>query len=120
MSWSEQHDAFIAETARDIQATATRGILWGLMILIALFALGACAAGRTIPPPAPPAQAVYIPVPVPCEVAPVESSTLNTDDGVPDDIFEATKQLLADLGLLEGDREKLQAANTDPCPEVTE
>lgn len=78
-------------------------------------ALVACTGKLDMPPPAPPVQAVYIPVTEKCDVAQVESSTLHTDDGAPDDIYDATKQLLADIGLLKADREKLQAANKEPC-----
>lgn len=88
-----------------------------IVVWVAAIALSACST-TSLPPPAPPAVPVYIPVTEACEVEQVESSTLHTDDGAPDDIYEATKQLLADLGLLKSDREKLQAANSDPCPEV--
>lgn len=65
--------------------------------------------------PIPPVQEVLIPIAKPCEVEKVEPSKLATAQGVPNDIFEAVKRILADRQILLGDREELIAANTEPC-----
>lgn len=86
--------------------------------LLILLALTACAGRTQLPPPAPPAVPVYIPVVQPCEVEQVDTSPLSADDGVPMDIYAAVQQIVADIMVLKADREELKAANTDPCPEV--
>lgn len=78
-----------------------------------------CATKPLTPPQAPPAVEVLIPVPVPCEVAQVAPSELPTASGVPHDIYEAVKRVLADRAVLMADRTKMRAANTDPCPKGT-
>lgn len=98
--------------------SAWDALVVSLFVFVAALALSSCATTRDLPPPSPPAVAVYVPVTEACEIEKVENTPLHTDDGAPDDIYEATKQLLADLGLLKGDRERLQAANSGPCPEV--
>lgn len=96
--------------------------LWPIWVTIITFvlamALTACAGKTALPPPAPPAVEVFIPVTKPCEVEQVEQSALVSADGVPAEILEAVKHILADRFLLLGDRENLVAANTDPCPEL--
>lgn len=88
------------------------------LILIPLAALAACSTPGRVPPPAPAAVEVLVPVVRPCEVAQVESSKLPSAGGVPNDIYEAVKRILADRQVLIADREQLQAANSNPCPEV--
>lgn len=100
--------------------TAWRVWLWLLIVALAIAFLGGCTANRSLPPPPPPVQKVLVPVTKPCEVEKVENSALPSDGGVPDDIFEAVKRVLADRSVLLADREKLQAANTAPCPESTQ
>lgn len=75
-----------------------------------------CATTPITPPQAPPTVEVLIPVPVPCEVAQVAPSELPTASGVPHDIYEAVKRVLADRAVLMADQAKLRAANGDPCP----
>lgn len=92
-------------------------VLWAMLLVAAL---SSCTTtGSPLPPPrAPDAVKVLVPVPTPCAVEQVEASTLPSAGGVPNDIFEAVKRVLADRAVLLGDREKLVAANSDPCPEV--
>lgn len=95
--------------------------LWGLVFPICLVFLPACTKQpvNLLPPAASEAVEVYIPVTKPCEVVRVEPSVLPSASGIADDIFEAAKAILADRSVLLGDREKLVAANTDPCPEIS-
>lgn len=86
-------------------------------LILAAIGLG-LAACSTPAGPTPKAIEVLVPVTQPCEVAQVQSSPLPSAGGVPNDIFEAVKRVLADRQVLLGDREKLQAANSNPCPEV--
>lgn len=80
--------------------------------------LAACASAPKVPPQAPPAVKVLVPVPVPCKVEKVAKSPLVTEQQpVAGEIFEAVKQVLADRAILKGDRERMAAANNDPCPE---
>lgn len=85
---------------------------------LALVLLSACSTTGRLPPPAPGAVEVLVPVTQPCEVAQVENTPLPTAGGVPNDIYEAVKRILADRQVLIADREQLQAANSNPCPEV--
>ena len=56
---------------------------------------------------------------LPCEVVKVVKSPLVTDGlGAGNDLYEAVKRILADRSILIGDREKLAAANDDPCGPV--
>lgn len=89
-----------------------------LILLPLALALAACATTKDIPPAAPEAVEVLVPVTKPCEIAQVANSPLPSAPGVPLDIFEAVKRVLADRQVLLGDREKLQAANSDPCPTI--
>ncbi len=82
-----------------------------------LFALTGCASKPLTPPQAPPAVEVMIPVPVPCQVAQVPRSPLpSRSRAIPNDIFDAVKIVLADRAVLKADRERLIAANSNPCP----
>lgn len=84
-----------------------------------LMALGiiltATACTRTVYQPGPPVE-VFIPTPVPCEPvqvpAPVRPKA-TADMG----LFDLAKTALADREVLEGDTERLRAANKNPCPE---
>lgn len=89
-----------------------------IFLLATIAALQACATPRDIPPQASEAVQVLVPVTKACEVAQVENSALPSAGGVPLDIFEAVKRILADRQVLIADREQLQAANDNPCPEV--
>ena len=89
------------------------------LLAICLFAallVPACASAPKMPPPAPPAVEVAIPILTPCEVEQVELSKLETEKApVPHDIYDAVKMILADRSILKGDREALTAANNEPC-----
>lgn len=79
-----------------------------------ILALPACT--KTVPGPAVP---VSIPVPVPCvpvEVPQPELPKATADMG----LFRLVVTALAQKEILEGDAERLRAANTNPCPEVNE
>jgi hypothetical protein len=89
---------------------------WFVIALVAISLLSGCTSTRNLPPPAPLIQKVLVPVSQPCQVEQVTNSPLPSAGGVPLDIFEAVKRVLADRAILLGDREKLQAANSDPCP----
>lgn len=89
-----------------------------LFLFSTALALTACSTAQDIPPQAPGAVEVLVPVTKACEVAQVESSKLPSAGGVPNDIYEAVKRILADRQVLIADREQLQAANSNPCPEV--
>jgi hypothetical protein len=94
-------------------------VLWGAIALSIAGFLAACSAKPlAVPNQAPPAQGVYIPIAKPCEVAKVDPSPLATEQagGAGSDLYEAVKRILADREILIGDRTKLQAANSDPCP----
>ena len=82
-------------------------------------ALAACSTTPKplVPDQPPPAVQVLVPIAKACEVQKVEPSRLETADGVPNDLFEAVKRVLADREILMSDRTKLVAANSDPCPE---
>ena len=77
-------------------------------------------AGCGAPPRSTPGKPVEVKVAVreACQPAQVKPSTLPSSQGFPADIYEAVKRVLADRAVLLGDRERLVAANTDPCPEV--
>lgn len=98
-----------------IRATIRRW-LQGFILWTPALALAACSHAPLVPPQAPEAVKVLVPVPVPCEVEKVTPSPLATADGVPPDLFEAVKRVLADRSILLADRTKLAAANSDPCP----
>ena len=86
--------------------------IYGAMAMMA-----GCAHAPLVPPQAPPAVEVLIPVAVPCNVASVVPSKLPTaSTSIPDDIFDAVKLVLADRAVLKADRERLVAANSNPCP----
>lgn len=88
-----------------------------LLYAILACSLVSCTKAVNVPPSAPEALPVYIPIVKPCEVAKVPKSPLPSDDVVvPDDIFEAVKLALSDRAVALSDREKLAAANDDPCP----
>ena len=91
--------------------------LRGFIFWTPALVLAACstAVKAPVPPQPAPAVPVYIPVAQACEVEKVQPSELATADGVPNDLYEAVKRVLADRSLLLGDREKLTAANSDPC-----
>lgn len=91
--------------------------IWIALVFMTLAVLGGCTATRQLPPPPPPVHKVLVPVTQACEVEKVENSPLPSAGGVPSDIFEAVKRVLADRSVLLADREKLQAANTEPCPQ---
>lgn len=93
--------------------------LRGFIFWTPVVALAACSttAKAPVPPQAAEARPVYIPVPKACEVEKVQPSELPSAGGVGDDLYEAVKRVLADRAVLLGDREKLVAANSDPCPE---
>ena len=104
-------------TAKDRQMALSAALLVLATILVGL-ASGCAHRAPLPPPPAPPAVEVLIPIAKPCQVEKVEKSPLATSQGVPNDIFEAVKRVLADRAILMSDREKLVAANSDPCREV--
>lgn len=95
-----------------------RSVLLAGIAGVAALSIGSCAARQPIvPPPAPEAIPVYIPIPKPCEVEKVAKSRLVTEElGAGDDLYEAVKRVLADRSILKADREKLVAANDAPCP----
>jgi PBP1b-binding outer membrane lipoprotein LpoB len=96
-----------------LAAMSTYGVLAALAVVLA-----GCTTTKDVEPPqAPPAVEVLVPVSKPCKVEKVEKSPLATADGVPNDLFEAVKRILADRAILLGDREKMAAANSDPCPD---
>lgn len=97
-----------ARTAADVS-------LVSILLLTTLFLLGACTTRQPLPGPV---VEVQVPVAVPCEIDQVDTSPLPSAEGVPNDIFDAVKIVLADRALLKADREKLKAANTSPCPEI--
>lgn len=97
-----------------------RWAAYSILFLMLVVLLPSCAGKSALPPPPAPAVEVLVPVTKPCEVAQVPSSPLPSAGGVPSDIYEAVKRVLADRQVLLGDREKLQAANSNPCPEVTQ
>lgn len=109
--------AYYPQARRDLLELAWRVWLWLMIVLAVVLALGGCTATRQTPPPAPVATKVLVPVTEPCKVAKVDPSPLPSAGGVPDDIFEAVKRVLGDRQVLLADREKLVAANTEPCPE---
>ncbi len=85
--------------------------------LMALSSIAGCASRPLTPPQAPPAIEVLVPVPVPCRVEPVASSRLPTASApIPTDIWDGVKLILADRATLKADRERLKAANSNPCP----
>lgn len=98
------------------------GLIMLVLCLGSCILLGGCAGPKAlqVPPPAPDAQAVYIPVPKPCKVEKVTPSPLATAAGVPHDIFGAVQRILADRELLKGDRTKALAAASDPCPQAAQ
>lgn len=62
---------------------------------------------------------VKVAVPVPC--VPVEVEETPRPTATPDmSLFELVQVALADRAVLEGDNTRLQAANANPCPEVSE
>lgn len=81
---------------------------------IAALAVAACSTAAHAPPPA---TEVLVPVVKPCAVAQVDNSELpSASRKATGDIFEDVKTVLADRSVLKADREKLQAANSNPCP----
>ena len=88
------------------------------LLLCMALSLSACATTKPLTPPqAPPAVEVLIPVPVPCDVAQVAPSELpSATRPVPNDIYGAVQIVLADRATLRADRERLVAANSNPCP----
>jgi hypothetical protein len=118
MSTTFPHTPHLRPAHTELLDTAWRVWLWLMFVMLAVLALGACTATRNTPPPAPLATKVLVPVTEPCKVEKVDPSPLPSAGGVPDDIFEAVKRVLGDRAVLLADREKLVAANTDPCPEA--
>lgn len=104
-------------TAKDRQMALSLALLVLATILVGLSS-GCAHRAPLPPPPAPPAIEVLVPIAKPCEVQKVEKSALPSALGLPNEIFEAVKRVLADRAILLSDREKLAAANSDPCPEV--
>lgn len=96
-----------------LKAWLAGSILVGPALLLA-----GCATLKPIVPP-PPAEAVPVLIPIPqaCKVQKVPESALASAGGLTGDIFEDVKRVLADRAQLLADRERLQAANSDPCPE---
>lgn len=89
-----------------------------LCFMVFVLSLVSCATVPNVPPPAPEAVQVLVPIAKPCKVEKVEPSPLPSAGGVPADIFEAVKRVLADREVLVADRGKLVAANSDPCGEA--
>jgi hypothetical protein len=87
-----------------------------VLVVLAILLLTGCKTTKALPPSAPPAVEVLVPVVQPCAVAKVEVTPVATS--VPHDIYGAVQRILADRQNLLADREALVAANTDPCPEV--
>ncbi|MFC3214639.1 hypothetical protein [Novosphingobium panipatense] len=89
-------------------------IVWLALALALVAALAGCGPKFSTPPPV---VEVLTPISEPCEVAQVDNSTLpSAHRPATGDIFEDVKTILADRATLRADREKLQAANSDPCP----
>lgn len=95
-----------------------RYIIIFFWLICLTLSLPGCSSKPLTPPQAPSAVEVLVPVPVPCKVAQVPSSKLpSAIVTIPRDIFEAVKIVLADRATLKADRERMAAANSDPCPE---
>ena len=89
------------------------------LLLLGLVAalLGGCTTGRTLPPQAPPAVRVEVPVPVACEIEQVPAGPRPSAQAQPDmGIYDLTKIALAERRILLGENERLRAANNTPCP----
>lgn len=94
---------------RDLKGFA----IWMALGVLLVAALSGCA-GR-LPPPAPPAVEVLVPVPVPCEIEQVpvaDKPRTSADMG----IFDLVKTVLAERAVMAGENARLRAANTNPCP----
>lgn len=80
--------------------------------------LASCAHAPKLPPEAPEAVKVLVPVAKPCVVEKATRSPLPSAGAqpLPNDIYELTKLALADRAVLLGDREQATAATSDPCP----
>lgn len=78
-------------------------------LLTSALLLAGCATTQRLP------EEVLIPVPVPCEVEQVPPADL--PQVRPDmNVFEAAQVRMAQLQLLLAERERLRAANNNPCP----
>lgn len=92
-------------------------LLLVVSILLASLLPGCASAPQHLPPRAPMAVKVLVPVSKPCEVVVVPKSPLPSEgvSVIPHDIYEAVKLALADRATLMADREALSAANDKPC-----
>lgn len=85
-----------------------------LLALGIILMVPACTTGRYEPPATIP---VNIAVPVPCEPVQVEQPVRPQATALMG-LFDLVKVALADREVLEGDNERLRAANANPCPEI--
>jgi hypothetical protein len=88
--------------------------LWLWCIPLA-FVLPGCASRDRLPPPAPPAKEVLVPVPVACQIEQVpQAQQPQAQRGA--GIFDLTKVIAAQRRILMAENERLRAANNNPCP----
>lgn len=88
-----------------------------ILLLAATFGLVACSAGPRIPPQAPSAVRVEVPVPVACEIEQVPEGDRPSRQATDDmGIYDLTKIALAERRILMGENQRLRAANNNPCP----
>lgn len=94
---------------------------WATVLFLALVPIlmgSGCASTPKVPLQAPPAVKVLVPVPVPCVIAEVPKSALPSQSNpILNDIYRAVQIVLADRAVLKADRERMAAANSDPCPQ---
>jgi len=97
-----------------IRSICRRLYLWALPLC---FLLPACSTTNRLPPQAPPAVEVKVPVPVPCEIEQVPGPSYpaaQARQGM--SIYDLTRIALADRRVRMGENERLRAATNNPCP----
>lgn len=79
--------------------------------------LGGCAGRDRLPPQAPPAMRVDVPIPVACRIEQVAVPAYPAAQARPGmSIYELSKIALADRRVRMAENERLRAANNNPCP----
>jgi hypothetical protein len=98
-----------------IAAIRRRVGVW--LLVAALIVLPSCATTPKLPPQAPPAVEVLVPVPVPCQIEQPPQPVYPADN-LPADasLFDTVRTLLADRLVRIAETTRLRAAIADPCP----
>lgn len=88
-----------------------------LLLAVGASLVGGCAGRDRLPPQAPLAVRVEVPIPVACEIEQVpqgERPSAGARSGM--SIYDLTKIALAERRILLGEVDRLHAANNNPCP----